>query len=189
MIIEFDIQYKPSYSNTEVQLKFLTVKQIINDPLLKRILVLFFEAPSPLIILEKEQYKFSVPENQILRKIRDLIKDDCDKLLQNIFEFDNQKTINENFLIVSAVEKLKKAYAVAKFEKERKLLDSFQKISKPILEIAPETLQNERLKVCKSCEFFDAVAIKGNGACNDCNCPILHKVKFLDNTCPQAKWI
>lgn len=171
-----------------IHLKFLTIKQIINDPLLKKVSVLFFEAPSPLVVFQKDEYKFCTPEFEIFSKVKNIIDDDSDKLCKTIFEFDNQKMINENFLIVSEVEKLKKAYVLKKFETDRKQAKAVEKISAPIIKIASKKVQNKRLKICKDCEFFDANALKGNGVCNDCNCPILHKIKFVDNTCPKAKW-
>ncbi|NBQ48140.1 MAG: hypothetical protein EBU33_06780 [Sphingobacteriia bacterium] len=45
-----------------------------------------------------------------------------------------------------------------------------------------------RAEICKQCEFFDPLALRGNGKCMKCNCNPALKIKISDEECPVGKW-
>lgn len=48
-----------------------------------------------------------------------------------------------------------------------------------------ESVQNERLNVCKGCEYYDAE----HSGCKECGCYLPTKIKDPFNRCPIDKWI
>lgn len=191
MIFKFEkpIEYKPLWINSDPDAKpvfvtFLTIKQIIIDPLLKKISVLFFEAPSPLIIFDKEEYTICLNLSQIVSRIEELIKNNIEELLINIFEIDNQKTIQQNNLIISEVNKLK----INHNKKTTSPKENSDKNHREDIIFALEEIQKQRLEICKGCEFFDSESFSGTGQCNACGCPLLYKIKKSSSVCPKSKW-
>jgi hypothetical protein len=51
-------------------------------------------------------------------------------------------------------------------------------------EQAPETLQQERKKICEGCENYN----KEKDSCSECSCLIMRKVFYLYSDCPIGKW-
>ena len=54
-----------------------------------------------------------------------------------------------------------------------------------------EKLANERLNVCKTCEFRKEVlkGVKWSAYCGDCGCPLSKKIfSQMFNPCTQQKW-
>jgi len=49
---------------------------------------------------------------------------------------------------------------------------------------ASEELQQERLSICKECEYYS----KRQNRCKKCGCFLSHKVKFQQTVCPVQKW-
>lgn len=45
-----------------------------------------------------------------------------------------------------------------------------------------EIIENNRLKICKKCDFFFS------GICKKCGCFMDLKVKLKDSACPINKW-
>ena len=45
-----------------------------------------------------------------------------------------------------------------------------------------------RAEICKRCEFFDSMALKGNGKCMKCDCNIALKIRITKEECPAGKW-
>ena len=58
--------------------------------------------------------------------------------------------------------------------------------------IEVKTLSDKEIKgraeICKQCEFFDSMALRGNGRCMKCNCNPALKIKMSDEECPVGKW-
>lgn len=48
----------------------------------------------------------------------------------------------------------------------------------------PSTVQEERLSICKTCEFYDAE----KNMCKDCGCYLPHKTKDPYANCPKDHW-
>lgn len=191
MIFKFEkpIEYKPHWmiSNPDAKpifVTFLTIKQIIIDPLLKNVSILFFEAPSPLIIFNKEEYTICLNLSQIVSRVEELIKDNTEELLKNIFEIDNQKATQQNNLIISEVNKLKEKHN----KKTISSKENFDEKHREDIVFASEEIQKQRLEICKGCEFFDAESFSGTGQCNACGCPLLYKIKKSSSVCPKSKW-
>lgn len=49
---------------------------------------------------------------------------------------------------------------------------------------ASEEIQNQRLEICKSCEYYDHRQIR----CRHCGCFLKSKVRFSIDSCPLLKW-
>ena len=45
-----------------------------------------------------------------------------------------------------------------------------------------------RAEICKRCEFFDSMALRGNGKCMKCNCNPALKIRISEEECPVGKW-
>ena len=52
---------------------------------------------------------------------------------------------------------------------------------------ASDPIQEERLSICKSCEFYKNEA--GEESCGQCGCPLKTKVSIAEESCPLKKWI
>lgn len=64
--------------------------------------------------------------------------------------------------------------------------DSAKDTAKRLLEdpsLAPESVQQARLALCKSCEHLN------NGQCDLCGCIVALKVKPNNMRCPAEKWL
>jgi hypothetical protein len=53
---------------------------------------------------------------------------------------------------------------------------------------APPKLLNQRLEICKSCEFWDSTKFNGTGRCNKCGCSTWAKLRLKTSKCPIGKW-
>ena len=51
-------------------------------------------------------------------------------------------------------------------------------------ERSPESLQKERMAICKDCPFF----IKVTGQCSKCGCIMEAKTRLAEASCPVNKW-
>lgn len=47
---------------------------------------------------------------------------------------------------------------------------------------------NERLEICKGCEFWDSRAWNGTGKCTKCGCSTYAKLRLKTEKCPIGKW-
>ena len=45
-----------------------------------------------------------------------------------------------------------------------------------------------RAEICKKCEFFEPLALRGNGKCMKCNCNPALKIRIAEEECPVGKW-
>jgi len=57
--------------------------------------------------------------------------------------------------------------------------------NRPLL--APDEIE-KRLKICKSCEFWDASGFAGTGKCKKCGCSTWAKIRMGTERCPVGKW-
>lgn len=48
-----------------------------------------------------------------------------------------------------------------------------------------EEVQQERLSICRACEFYD----ESQGRCKECGCWLEQKTKFALDSCPLDKWV
>jgi uncharacterized paraquat-inducible protein A len=55
----------------------------------------------------------------------------------------------------------------------------------PIIE-ASDPIQEERLSICKSCEFYKNES--GEPSCGQCGCPLKSKISIAEESCPLQKW-
>ena len=62
--------------------------------------------------------------------------------------------------------------------------DSVTHLSTPSEVFANEELKEERMSICKKCEYY---SIRQN-RCKHCGCWLEHKVKFSSSQCPVHKW-
>lgn len=62
----------------------------------------------------------------------------------------------------------------------RWILNGFPKTKKQLL--------NERLAICRDCEFWDGAALGGTGRCLKCGCSTWAKLRMATEKCPIDKW-
>jgi len=189
--------YRFTHNNLEkesvaITVSSLTIRQIIVNPLLKNVSVLFFEAPGSLVIFNKDEYSICLNENLIATRIQEMIDNDLDGLLNNIFEINNDKLKEDNSLMISEVIKLKRRQA----EKKKVLDEAIDPVDPvDIAEVeldnfnASNEIQNHRFAICSQCEFFESNVLKGTGMCNACKCPLSYKIKKILSSCPKGKWV
>ena len=186
--------YRFTHNNLEkesvaITVSSLTIRQIIFNPLLKNVSVLFFEAPASLVIFNKDEYSICLNENLIATRIQEMIDNDLDALLNTIFEINNDKLKEDNSLMISEVIKLKRRQA----EKKKVLDEAIDPVDIADVELdnfnASNEIQNQRFAICSQCEFFESNALKGTGMCNACKCPLPYKIKKISSSCPKDKWV
>ena len=196
IVLDSPVTYRPSWmdsSGNSVTVSMLTVKQIIDDPLLKKISVLFFEAPAPLIIWEAQEYdnNSSWTNQSVKTKVEELINADKEKVVQTIFEQNVEKIKEENVLRIAAVNKLKSQFATqypSLFQQAKNLTTSVANWVKDGAKVASEEVLKERMDICKKCEFWDAEAFAGTGRCKKCGCSTQAKLRMATEKCPEGKW-
>jgi hypothetical protein len=49
-------------------------------------------------------------------------------------------------------------------------------------------LIEQRLDICKKCEFWDSEAWNGSGKCTKCGCSTYAKIRLKTEKCPIEKW-
>lgn len=54
--------------------------------------------------------------------------------------------------------------------------------------VATKDLQQERLKICMSCDYITIVPLLGFTKCDVCGCPIRSKIAASSSECPKGKW-
>lgn len=52
---------------------------------------------------------------------------------------------------------------------------------------ASDPIQEERLSICKSCEFYKNES--GEPSCGQCGCPLKTKISIAEESCPLKKWV
>lgn len=52
---------------------------------------------------------------------------------------------------------------------------------------ASDPIQEERLSICKSCEFYKNES--GEPSCGQCGCPLKTKINIAEESCPLKKWV
>jgi hypothetical protein len=54
--------------------------------------------------------------------------------------------------------------------------------------ITPPDQHADREKTCRSCEFWDGLALNGTGRCRKCGCSTWAKLRMASERCPIGKW-
>lgn len=73
-------------------------------------------------------------------------------------------------------------------EQAKSAVTAVAKFAKSGLEItAPEILEN-RLEICKGCEWWDGAALNNSGRCKKCGCSTWAKLRMASEKCPLDKW-
>ena len=53
---------------------------------------------------------------------------------------------------------------------------------------APQIIIDDRLSICKKCDFWDASALNNTGRCLKCGCSTWAKIKLATESCPIGLW-
>lgn len=56
------------------------------------------------------------------------------------------------------------------------------------LKLAPADVVEFRHNTCRSCEFWDASALRNTGRCTKCGCSTWAKIKMATESCPVGHW-
>jgi hypothetical protein len=74
-------------------------------------------------------------------------------------------------------------------------INKFKKLNKSIIKwasngfnIVSNTILNNRLEICKLCEFWDNSGFIGTGKCKKCGCSTQTKLRMATERCPIGKW-
>ena len=54
--------------------------------------------------------------------------------------------------------------------------------------LAPECILQERLNLCKECDYWDVNGFKKTGRCQKCGCSTWAKLRMATERCPIGKW-
>jgi hypothetical protein len=73
-------------------------------------------------------------------------------------------------------------------EKLRSASKSFSQWAGSGFKIAPKESYDERLGICKSCDFWDPTAFADTGKCKLCGCSTVAKLRMATEKCPIGKW-
>jgi len=57
-------------------------------------------------------------------------------------------------------------------------------VERPSNLYATDEVFNQRLEVCKECEFYDSQQVR----CRQCGCWLKYKAKYGEGSCPLGKW-
>jgi predicted Zn-ribbon and HTH transcriptional regulator len=72
--------------------------------------------------------------------------------------------------------------------KLKNLSKSIIKWSNNKFHIVSNKILNDRLEICKSCEFWDNSGYIGTGKCKKCGCSTWAKLRMATERCPMGKW-
>jgi hypothetical protein len=87
----------------------------------------------------------------------------------------------------SSVNDVKPVYPPAK-RMATSLAQSVTQWVKNGFKLTPEDKLQERLDICKGCEFWDKEALGGTGRCRKCGCSTQAKLRLAHEKCPIDKW-
>jgi hypothetical protein len=68
------------------------------------------------------------------------------------------------------------------------LLQSSISWAKSRFKITNNKILNTRKEICKSCKFWDSIALNGSGRCKKCGCSTWAKMRMATEKCPIGKW-
>jgi hypothetical protein len=54
--------------------------------------------------------------------------------------------------------------------------------------LTPAAQVEERMAICKPCNYYDADGFGGSGRCLNCGCLIPAKIRLATERCPLSKW-
>lgn len=199
MLFEFDpaLTYKPTWSQPGIEtlvISSLVIKHIIDDPLLRRVSVLFFEAPCPLMVWQAEQYQDN--SNWTMESVESRVKQiiaelDQEQFLKKIYQPDSERLRQENAARISAISSIKSSRlekSPTVLEQAKSLAVSTAKWLKDGAAIVSEETLKQRLDACKACEFWDSQSFVGTGKCKKCGCSTQAKLRMSSEKCPISRW-
>lgn len=70
----------------------------------------------------------------------------------------------------------------------KNFVQSMEQWVKNGFKLTPEDKLQERLEICKGCEFWDKEALGGTGRCKKCGCSTQAKLRLAHEKCPIDKW-
>jgi hypothetical protein len=78
---------------------------------------------------------------------------------------------------------------VSALTKAKTLLQAVKNFTASGFVFASDEVYNQRLAICKSCEFWDAASFVNTGSCTLCGCSTKAKLKLPLEKCPADKWL
>ena len=192
--LEFEVEGKKVVKN----IKLLSIRQIIDDPLLKRLSVTFFETAVPLLLWNDKTYDAlgDWTKEQVCKQIEKKFIENYDDTIEFLFvkkpvstEKDDSLVRFEirNFLIKDLIEKEKNEGATI-VDQAISFSKSLAKWSLSKFAITPQNILKERQEICKLCPEWDSSGIAGTGRCKKCGCSTQAKLRMASESCPINKW-
>lgn len=74
------------------------------------------------------------------------------------------------------------------FSKPAKISSAFKDWALAGFPITKKEKFDERMNICKLCEFWDNSAFNKTGKCKKCGCSTLAKLRMQTEKCPISKW-
>ena len=188
------VTVKTSGNQSEITISFLTVRQVIDDPLLRRVSALFVEAPFGLNLWEGVDYDDigNWTQEEVDAKINKLLSEDTLSRVQGLFvpnqeelKADHMKRLGARQALFSGVvpagspTMLRQAAALGK---------SLMNWTTSGFPATPPDELASRMEICKACPEWDAEAFAGTGRCKKCGCSTQAKLRMATEKCPIDKW-
>ena len=107
-------------------------------------------------------------------KLREIYKDDFE-LYESIIE---PKTLAES----------KSEVNPTLWEQMRNVGFAVGKFSASGFKPTPSEILTERESICRSCDQWDAAALRNTGRCKKCGCSTWAKLRMATERCPLGKW-
>jgi hypothetical protein len=74
-------------------------------------------------------------------------------------------------------------------DKAKSFTSSTSDWAKSGFKVVDQAMLEDRLSVCKKCEFWDRDAFAGTGKCQKCGCSTQAKLRMATSKCPIDKWM
>lgn len=125
---------------------------------------------------------------QLNQELDDNQKAAIEFLFNRLKFFEENKHLNENSIIDKNQNIINGQVLI---DQTQIIQPSFTKsLLKPAITLeiyASNPTQEERLSICKSCEFYKNES--GEPSCGQCGCPLKEKISIAEESCPLKKWI
>lgn len=74
------------------------------------------------------------------------------------------------------------------FSRPAKISSAFKDWALAGFPITEKNKFNNRLEICKSCEFWNSESFNNTGGCKKCGCSTWAKLRMATERCPIGKW-
>lgn len=189
-------------NQSEVTVTFLTVRQVIDDPLLMRVSVLFVEAPFALKLWEEVDYDNigNWTQDEVDAKINKILSEDTQSRVEALFVPNQEELGADHMRRLSARRVLlggapneqanlgAPGASPTVFQQATALGKSLVNWTSSGFPTTPPDELAARMQICKACSEWDEVGFGDTGRCKKCGCSTQAKLRMATEKCPIDKW-